>query len=109
MDLSILDSQLPLHRLPRLIPTFLAWQMWHKVRVQRAISTRQTIITMEITTIGSVICPAATAAPRLLNSDCYPSVLGFQRGQRLSFNPLSPVLRSCRRSDDEKQPGFHLH
>ena len=109
MDLSILDSQLPLHRLPRLIPTFLAWQMWHKVRVQRAISTRQTIITMEITTIGSVICPAATAAPRLLNSDCYPSVLGFQRGQRLTLLARIRVLRSCRRSDDEKQPGFHLH
>ena len=64
MDLSILDSQLPLHRLPRLIPTFLAWQMWHKVRVQRAISTRQTIITMDITTITSVIFPAVEAATK---------------------------------------------
>ena len=114
MDLSIRDSQLPLHRLPLLSPTFLAWQMWQRVNVQRAISTRQTIITMDITTITSVmISPAATAAPRLLNSNCYPpqSVPGFQRGQRLLFNPLSPNQCFARTEEAKMRigPGFHLH
>ena len=113
MDLSILDSQFPLHRLPLLRPTFLAWQMWHKVRVQRAISTRQTIITMDITTITSVICPAVTAAPRLLNSNCYlPQSARLSRGQQPSFNPLSPNQCFARRREEAKMrigPGFHLH
>ena len=52
--------------LPRLIPTFLAWHMWHRVRVQRAISTKQTIITMDITTITSVIFSLWKQQPRLL-------------------------------------------
>ena len=113
MDLSILDSQFPLHRLPLLRPTFLAWQMWHKVRVQRAISTRQTIITMDITTITSVICPAVTAAPGLLNSNCYlPQSARLSRGQQPSFNPLSPNQCFARRREEAKMrigPGFHLH
>ena len=83
--------------LPRLIPTFLAWHMWHRVRVQRVISTKQTIITMDITTITSVIFPAVEAATKaaarrkLMLMSTYRSrrVGGFQRGQCLSFHPLS--------------------
>ena len=96
LDLSILDSQFPLHRLPLLRPTFLAWQMWHRVRVQRAISTRQTIITMDITTITSVICPVVTAAPRLLNPNCYPPQSArLSRGgsRRLTLLARISVLR----------------
>ena len=83
--------------LPRLIPTFLAWHMWHRVRVQRAISTKQTIITMDITTITSVIFPAVEAATKaaarrklmLMSSYRSRRVGGFQGGQCLSFHPLS--------------------
>ena len=112
MDLSILDSQLPLQRLPLLSPTFLAWQMWQRVNVQRAISTRQTIITMDITTITSVICPVVTAAPRLLNPNCYPPQSArLSRGRQPSFNPLSLNQCFARREEAKMRigPGFHLH
>ena len=84
--------------LPRLIPTFLAWHMWHRVRVQRAISTKQTIITMDITTITSVIFPAVEAATKaarrklmLMSSYRSRRVGGFQEGSVCRFTLLAGI------------------
>jgi len=85
--------------LPRLIPTFLAWHMWHRVRVQRAISTKQTIITMDITTITSVIFPAVEAATKaaarrklmLMSSYRSGRVGGFQGGSVCRFTLLAGI------------------
>ena len=85
--------------LPRLIPTFLAWHMWHRVRVQRAISTKQTIITMDITTITSVIFPAVEAATKaaarrklmLMSSYRSGRVGGFQGGGACRFTLLAGI------------------
>ena len=83
----------------RLIPTFLAWHMWHRVRVQRAISTKQTIITMDITTITSVIFLAVEAATKaaarrklmLMSSYRSRRVGGFQWGGACRFTLLAGI------------------
>ena len=55
LDADSFISQLPLQRLPRRMPTFLAWQMWHMVRVHTAIMTRHTIIPTDTIIVASAI------------------------------------------------------